>query len=60
MKKLEKQTKPTKDEAKLITSMKNMIGAYIALASNTYSETFHSLDEIRLYVVKKGTNDNDK
>ncbi len=36
-----------------------MIGAYIALASNTYSETFHSLDEIRVYVIKKDTNDND-
>ncbi len=54
-----KKTKPTKDEAKLIISMRNMIGAYIALASNTYSETFHSLDEIRVYVVKKDTNDND-
>jgi hypothetical protein len=37
-----------------------MISAYIALASNTYDNTFHSLDEIRLHVVKKDTNDNDK
>jgi hypothetical protein len=60
MKKMEIKKKPTKDEAKLIISMRNMIGAYIALASNTYSKTFHTLDEIRLYVVKKNTNDNDK
>jgi hypothetical protein len=60
MKKLEKKTKPTKDEATLITSMKNMVSAYIALASNTYNETFHSLDEIRKYVVKKEKKNNDK
>ena len=60
MKKLENKTKPTKDEATLITSMKNMVSAYIALASNTYNETFHSLDEIRKYVVKKEKKNNDK
>ena len=58
--KIRKKTKPTKDEATLITSMKNMVSAYIALASNTYNETFHSLDEIRKYVVKKEKKNNDK
>jgi muramidase (phage lysozyme) len=37
-----------------------MVSAYIALAGNTYNQTFHSLDEIRQYVVKKEKNDNDK
>ena len=38
----------------------HMVSAHIALASNTYNETFHSLDEIRKYVVKEGKKDNDK
>jgi len=38
----------------------HMVSAYIALASNTYNKTFHSLDEIRKYVVKKEKKDNDK
>jgi len=33
--------------------MKNMVSACIALASNTYNKTIHSLGEIRKYVVKK-------
>jgi len=33
MKKNRKKTKPTKDEATLIISMRNMVSAYIALAS---------------------------
>jgi len=37
-----------------------MVSAYIALAGNTYNQTFHSLDESRQYVVKKEKNDNDK
>jgi len=40
--------------------MKNMVSAYIALASNTYNKTFHSLDEIRKYVAKKEKKNNDK
>jgi hypothetical protein len=50
--KLEKKPKPTKDDKKMIDTMRNMIQAYVALANKTFQqenngETFDTLEEIK-------------
>jgi hypothetical protein len=57
--KLQNKTKPTKDDMKMIDSMRNTIGVYIALANKTFSETFNTLDLDGIRYHLKNRDDND-